>query len=129
MADERIASRPPTAKRARMWGWALALGAVLALVIGAFAFEGKPRTNNQAATKALNGTNTTQVERPASVGQSNQGTGYGLSYETCIPRPTVKGYYEPKVVPYPVGKPVHVNGYYRQNGTYVQPHFRSLPRR
>jgi hypothetical protein len=52
-----------------------------------------------------------------------------LSYETPIPRPTVKGYYEPKVVPYPAGKPVHVNGYFRKNGTYVRPHFRSLPRR
>ena len=43
------------------------------------------------------------------------------------PRPTKKGYYEPKVVPYPAGKPVYVSGYYRSNGTYVQPHFRSLP--
>jgi hypothetical protein len=53
----------------------------------------------------------------------------GLSYETYIPRPTKKGYYEPKVVPYPVGKPVFVQGYYRSSGTYVAPHFRSLPRR
>lgn len=27
------------------------------------------------------------------------------------------------------GGPVHVNGYYRKNGTYVQPHTRSAPRR
>jgi hypothetical protein len=65
-----------------------------------------------------------------SVSPSKPATGNGgLSYETSIPRPTKKGYYEPKVVPYPVGKPVYVNGYYRANGTYVQPHFRSLPRR
>jgi hypothetical protein len=61
--------------------------------------------------------------------QSKQASSNGLSYDTVIPRPTVKGYYEPKVVPYPEGKPVHVNGYYRKDGTYVQPHFRSLPRR
>jgi hypothetical protein len=29
----------------------------------------------------------------------------------------------------PSGGPVHVNGYYRKNGTYVQPHTRSAPRR
>jgi hypothetical protein len=55
--------------------------------------------------------------------------GTALSYETYIPRPTLKGYYEPRVIPYPTGKPVYVNGYYRKNGTYVSPHFRSLPRR
>lgn len=53
----------------------------------------------------------------------------GLAYETVIPRPTAKGYYEPNVIPYPVGKPVFVNGYFRKDGTYVRPHFRSLPRR
>jgi hypothetical protein len=58
---------------------------------------------------------------------SKQATKGGLSYETTIPRPTVKGYYEPKIVPYPAGKPVYVSGYYRRDGTYVQPHFRSLP--
>ncbi len=61
--------------------------------------------------------------------QSVQDSQVGLSYETFIPRPTKKGYYEPKIVPYPVGKPVAVRGYYRKDGTYVQPHFRSLPRR
>jgi hypothetical protein len=69
------------------------------------------------------------VERPFSASQNKQATNGGLSYETPIPRPTVKGSYEPKVVPYPEGKPVFVNGYYRKDGTYVQPHFRSLPRR
>lgn len=53
----------------------------------------------------------------------------GLGYQTCIARPTKKGYYLPKVIPYPVGKPVYVNGYYRRDGTYAQPHFRALPRR
>ncbi len=53
----------------------------------------------------------------------------GASYQTYIPRPTQKGYYTPKVVPYPAGKPVFVQGYYRKSGTYVPPHFRSLPRR
>lgn len=66
---------------------------------------------------------------PVSVTQSKQVVADGLSYETFIPRPTKKGYYEPKIVPYPVGKPVFVNGYYRKNGTYIPPHFRSLPRR
>ncbi|HEV3255442.1 MAG TPA: hypothetical protein VG013_01055 [Gemmataceae bacterium] len=61
--------------------------------------------------------------------QSKQARGDGLSYETFIPRPTWKGYYEPKIVPYPKGKPVFVHGYFRKNGTYVHPHFRSLPRR
>jgi hypothetical protein len=56
-------------------------------------------------------------------------TASGWSYQTYIPRPTQRGYYTPRVVPYPVGKPVFVNGYYRQDGTYVSPHFRSLPRR
>ena len=41
----------------------------------------------------------------------------GLSYESPIHRPTVKGFYEPKVVPYPVGKPVFVSGYTRRDGT------------
>jgi hypothetical protein len=59
----------------------------------------------------------------------SQDSKVGLSYETVIPRPTKKGYYEPKIVPYPTGKPVAVRGYYRKNGTYVQPHFRSLPGR
>jgi len=65
----------------------------------------------------------------ASAGQVKQATHDGLSYETTIPRPTKKGYYEPKLVPYPEGKPVFVNGYYRKDGTYVRPHFRSLPRK
>jgi hypothetical protein len=52
-----------------------------------------------------------------------------LSYEIRIPRPSFQGYYEPKFLPYQVGKPVYVSGYTRRNGTYVQPHFRSLPRR
>jgi hypothetical protein len=56
-------------------------------------------------------------------------TANGWAYETYIPRPTAKGYYVPRVVPYPVSKPVFVNGYYRHDGTYVSPHFRSLPRR
>jgi hypothetical protein len=66
---------------------------------------------------------------PVAGGQAKQVPGDGLSYETVIPRPTVKGYYEPRVVPYPAGKPVYVSGYYRKDGTYVRPHFRSLPRR
>jgi hypothetical protein len=53
----------------------------------------------------------------------------GLEYDTYIARPTKKGYYEPKVIPYPTGKPVFVNGYSRRNGTYVAPYFRALPRR
>jgi hypothetical protein len=53
----------------------------------------------------------------------------GWSYDTYIPRPTAQGYYVPSVVPYPLGQPVHVNGYYRHDGTYVSPYFRSLPRR
>jgi hypothetical protein len=61
--------------------------------------------------------------------QEKQPTKSGYAYETYIPRPTKKGYYEPKVVPYPTEKPVYVSGYYRSNGTYVRPHFRSLPRR
>jgi hypothetical protein len=68
-------------------------------------------------------------ETSASAAASAPAASDGLSYETYIPRPTKKGYYEPKVVPYPVGKPVYVNGYYRSDGTYVRPHFRSLPRR
>ncbi len=67
--------------------------------------------------------------RSVSVSQIKQPPSHGVSYEPVIPRPTQKGYYEPKVIPYPVGKPVYVSGYYRKNGTYVQLHFRSLPRR
>jgi hypothetical protein len=144
--NDRNPSHPSTEVWAQKWGWAVVLGAVLAGVVGTAAFGGKARTSDQEGAKALNVTKTTPVAQlaqpvavgqsktkpvaqPDAVGQSNQGASHGLSYETYIPRPTVKGYYEPKVVPYPVGKPVHVNGYYRKNGTYVQPHFRSLPRR
>jgi len=129
MADPRFASHSTA------WRGVLIFGAVFALVFGAAALASKPQVGVvgvqgvQAGAKATNGTNTTLVERPYSAGQSKQDAGNGLSYETYIPRPTAKGYYEPKVVPYPAGKPVHVNGYYRKNGTYVQPHFRSLPRR
>jgi len=91
--------------------------------------EAKPsraRESNARSVAAL-GEPCTAVS--VSVGQSKHASDNGLSYETPIPRPTVKGYYEPKVVPYPEGKPVYVNGYYRKDGTYTRPHFRSLPRR
>jgi hypothetical protein len=192
MTDERITSNPAgTCKQPtkgdspdspepeeRLQGWvaALALGAVLALVVGGLAWS-KPQTDRQVAAPVA--TNSpphaawladqtrpkapygAKAQVPAAVssalqvcegdrwteeqkspvygspqnGQSvpatpsKQASSNGLSYETVIPRPTVKGYYEPKVVPYPEGKPVHVNGYFRKDGTYVQPHFRSLPRR
>jgi hypothetical protein len=83
--------------------------------------------SKRAAADGLSGE--TVVPTPAPASASTPVAADGLSYETYIPRPTQKGYYEPKVVPYPVGKPVHVSGYYRRDGTFVQPHFRSLPRR
>jgi hypothetical protein len=71
----------------------------------------------------------TFISTPTKTAASVPAATDGLTYETYIPRPTKKGYYEPTVVPYPVGKPVYVNSYYRQDGTYVRSHFRSLPRR
>lgn len=50
-----------------------------------------------------------------------------VGYEVVVPSNSQKGYYVPRVVPYPGGQPVHVSGYYRQNGSYLPPSFRSLP--
>jgi hypothetical protein len=114
--------------QAGTWGAILALGIILALVVGACASKGSngskaPQPTPSQDVKPL------PEARLVSTTQSKQAPREGLAYQTAIPRLTVKGYFEPKVVPYPEGKPVYVRGYYRKNGTYVQPHFRSLPRR
>ena len=152
MADERITSRPAAAgplavehektgaghgahQKERSWAPVAVLAAILFLVllVRSLGSQGTPPKAPDQHLKATAHVDnyTGQLRRPLSLSASpgTQGTKSGLSYETPIPRPTVKGYYEPKIVPYPVGKPVYVNGYYRKNGTYVQPHFRALPRR
>jgi hypothetical protein len=86
-----------------------------------------PKPGKGAKTVGLS--DATFISTPAATTAPAMAATDGLSYETYIPRPTKNGYYEPRVVPYPVGKPVYVNGYYRQDGTYVRSHFRSLPRR
>jgi hypothetical protein len=160
-ASPSIPRRPED--RARACQVALAVGAVLALIIGALAWwsgSQADKLTRPVDPARVNLPSVTAAQQPAafsptlparastpsenspsrdyrplldvpsgSTSQAKQGADNGLSYETRIPRPTVKGYYEPKVVPYPTDKPVYVNGYYRKDGTYVQPHFRSLPRR
>jgi hypothetical protein len=143
MFDERYSNLAQSEKPSQGWAAAWVLGAILAMVVGGLALSGPPKANTQvAAPAAANGTKLQQLigspptpkllqgdrgnDPPT---ETKQASNNGLSYETVIPRPTVKGYYEPKVVPYPTGKPVFVNGYYRKDGTYVQPHFRSLPKR
>jgi hypothetical protein len=51
----------------------------------------------------------------------------GGSTNPVVPSQSQKGYYEPRMIPYPTSRPVYVNGYYRKDGTYVPPQFRSLP--
>jgi hypothetical protein len=43
------------------------------------------------------------------------------------PSNSQKGYYAPLSVPYPANRPVWVNGYYRQDGSYVPGYWRHLP--
>jgi hypothetical protein len=81
--------------------WAT-LAVLLALVFGGLACDGKKAAAPSTAAKSL-------------------------ATETTIPRDTAKGHYEPNATPYPQDKPVHVDGYYRKNGTYVQPYNRGLP--
>ena len=67
------------------------------------------------------------------VGQTGQSAPYtepkaaGWSTNPVVPSNSQKGYYVPRVVPYPVGQPVAVSGYYDRYGRYVAPTFRSLP--
>jgi hypothetical protein len=90
----------------------------------------KVTSSTSAISDNPSDTSSASRTKPSGVSSSLQfAEGTPLSYESYIPRPTLKGYYEPKVIPYPTGKPVYVSGYYRKNGTYVSPHFRSLPRR
>jgi hypothetical protein len=128
-------------ERGRLWGAVMMFGIALAFVAGLLCSEtGRSKaTTNHSQTIAPSAraldlrlpprTNPLANSGLIPAGDTKKVSDNGLSYETVIPRPTVKGYYEAKVIPYPTGKPVYVQGYYRKDGTYVRPHFRSLPRR
>src|SRR4051812_5217907 len=118
---------PAAPSKARPWSGVAVVAVILSLILlfGSAASQGTAPKAPGQYPRALPSSYDTSFHSPTVKGSYKPEV--GLSYETRIPRPTVKGYYEPKVVPYPAGKPVSVNGYYRKNGTYVQPHFRSLP--
>jgi hypothetical protein len=80
------------------WPWivAVVLFAVTFLVTRGGMASGDARAENTGRVSAQS-TSPSQIKQPAE---------RGLSYQTVIPRPTAKGYYEPRVVPYPVGKPL-----------------------
>jgi hypothetical protein len=57
-------------------------------------------------------------------------TGYGYKgYVTSTPNAAEGNYRKASAPKSSSGGPVHVRGYTRKNGTYVQPHTRSAPRR
>jgi hypothetical protein len=150
MTDERITSTagrtPPSAaspKFVREGRPVLTLWVVFAIgltLVAGFlgAIEAKeapgPPTVNQVsgllASDPLSGTTSRYDPKPITQYLPPQTKpADGWAYTPVIPRTTQKGYYEPKLIPYPLDKPVSVRGYVRKDGTYVQPHFRSLPRR
>jgi hypothetical protein len=139
----RVTTCSRVEEQGRLWGAAMIFGIALAFVAGLLWSErgrsNEPANHSQtiapsARREAIDfrlppHTNPLASSGLIPAGDTKKVSDNGLSYETVIPRPTVKGYYEPKVIPYPTGKPVYVHGYYRKDGTYVRPHFRSLPRR
>lgn len=92
---------------------------------------GRPRTVFVSGYVRADGTYVQSHYRsPPGQGNSERGPPATLSPPTTANQsPAENGSYSGQLNAYGVPKTVHVNGYFRQNGTYVRGHYRGAPRR